>query len=167
MTNQETQNLDFDPSSILSFTASPQATGNAALESPGLRPMTTIQSVTPYPPSERFPKPGCLARVKFVFSVDNSNEELVKRIDLYEKMKDTQKMYELLFAVWGERMTEFSIGALEGCKLPIYIKHARNTQSEDPKAKYADYTYETTGPVAENCATAEANMAKLPGPAPF
>jgi len=83
---------------------------------------------------------------------------LIKRVDLYRELKDTQKMFEVLDAIWGERMFEFTIEGLEGCKCPLYIKHEINTASKD-KTKYADYTYEA-GPREHNFKVAEGFLAK-------
>jgi len=152
-------NHDFDPNSVLSFTPPEAESSSSDLESPGYRPMVTLAAIEPFPPSEKYPKPGSVGRIKFTWEVDETKEVLVKRVDLYSKLKTSQKMYELLVALVGEDYTQFAISDLEGCKCPIYVKHEKNTLSKDPDAKYADFTYET-GPIAENLELAKANKEK-------
>ena len=131
---------DINPADILSFKPTEaMARGERELETPGLRASCTISRMEVYPPSEQFPKEGCVARIKFTFSVDGSDETLVKRIDFYQNLRPGQKMYELLNAVWGQDMSKHALEELEGKKISIYIKHTMNKQSKKP---YADFNYD-------------------------
>ena len=131
---------DINPADILSFKPTEaMARGERELETPGLRASCTISRMEIFPPSEQYPKQGCTARIKFTFSVEGSDEVLVKRIDFYPQMRQGQKMYELLNAVWGKDMSNHELEELEGKKLSIYIKHTMNKQS---KKLYADYNYD-------------------------
>lgn len=131
---------DINPADILSFKPTEaMARGERELETPGLRASCTISRMEVYPPSEHFPKEGCVARIKFTFSVDGSDETLIKRIDFYQNLRPGQKMYELLNAVWGQDMSKHALEELEGKKVSIYIKHTLNKQSKKP---YADFNYD-------------------------
>ena len=131
---------DINPADIHSFKPTEaMARGERELETPGLRASCTISRMEVYPPSEQYPKEGCVARIKFTFSVDGSDEILVKRIDFYQNLRPGQKMYELLNAVWGQDMSQHTLEELEGRKISIYIKHTMNKQSKKP---YADFNYD-------------------------
>jgi|3_EtaG_2_1085321.scaffolds.fasta_scaffold01191_11 hypothetical protein len=151
---------DFDPSTVLNFTpTAAQATGSRDLDAPGFRPMAVIAKVDVFPPSEKYPKEGCLGRIKFTWEVEGTGEILIKRIDFYQALKTGQKMYELLNAIWGKKMTNYTIQALEGCKCPLYLKHTLNKMAGDG-SKYCDFVYED-GPHDENYEIGDANMKKL------
>ena len=131
---------DINPADILSFKPTEaMARGERELETPGLRACCTISRMEVYPPSEPYPKEGCVARIKFTFTVEGSDEILIKRIDFYQNLRPGQKMYELLNAVWGQDMSNHTLEELEGKKLSIYIKHTMNKQSKKP---YADFNYD-------------------------
>ena len=131
---------DINPADIHSFKPTEaMARGERELETPGLRASCTISRMEVYPPSEQYPKEGCVARIKFTFSVDGSDETLIKRIDFYQNLRPGQKMYELLNAVWGQDMSKHTLEELEGKKISIYIKHTMNKQSKKP---YADFNYD-------------------------
>jgi len=59
-------NHDFDPNSILNFHHTEVKTAeNKELDTPGFRPMAVIDKLDIYPPSDKFPKEGSIARLKF------------------------------------------------------------------------------------------------------
>ena len=135
---------DFDPSSILQYKPSKEeAEGKKALAPTGSYNDCLIEDLQVFPPSEKYPKPGVLAQLKFNFVCSDYDGELVKRMDFKKPLSKRSNMWKLMNAVWGEKMDEHTPEDLVGQKVNIFITHEWTDGADS--IKYAAFNFTNVG----------------------
>ncbi len=136
----ETQTAEFDPQAIYDYRPSEEeASGKTPLIPEGNYPNCLIKDLIPFPPSEKYPKPGVIATLKFTFECDTYEGLLEKRITFKKPMKKQSTLWKLLNAVFGKQMDQHTIEDLVGKRVNIYVNH-KWTTGADP-VEYADFLF--------------------------
>ena len=135
---------EFDPNSILQYKPSAdEAQGRKPLAPAGTYDNCVIEDIQVYPPSEKYPKPGVLAQLKFDFVCPNYDGELVKRMDFKKPLSRRSNLWKLMNAVWGDQMSEHTPEDLQGMKVNIFITHEWTDGADS--IKYAAYNFTNAG----------------------
>jgi len=136
-----TETTEFNPQDFLSYQmSSEEAEGRTALAPEGPYDDCEISDLQVYPPSEKYPKPGVKAILRFIFDCPNYDGTLEKRINFKAPLSRRSALWKLMNAVFGEAgMKSHTPEDLVNKKVNIYVSHEW-TDGPSP-VKYADFKY--------------------------
>ena len=125
--------------------SSEEAKGRTPLPAEGPYDNCEITNLDVFPPSERYPKPGVKAVLRFRFENDTFDGVLEKRMNLKTPLSRKSTLWKMFNALFGEEGMEGKTAEdCVGKRVNVYISHEWTDGAD--AIKYADFKF---SPVTE------------------